>query len=291
MTQEPISDTPTVIFSIPLISRENARDWSQACANLKQTVDTLRRQTNPNWKAVICCQSQPDGITFDDQVQYLPFQEQVEGNDNHKKRRTITRYCNETHSGDVYLFKLDADDFVHPALVDHMIKTRDPQGYLIDRGYMFDTASHRIAPLNRAPTEAIRAQEGPLGLALIPRRLNDLFRRATGRNLAKFPPRLSKMRSFGSACGSCVAWRYRCGGFDHQNVTMPEVDHRLVLPANEDGLMHLHPVPFNALVYVVGHGENIQEQKGRLPYKIRYIDEFALPQPEAQQVLAEFGVT
>ncbi len=291
MAQEPISGTPVVIFAIPLIARDKAHDWAQVCANLKRTIGTLQRQTNPNWKAVICSQSKPDGITFDDQVRFLPFSEQIDGNDSTRKRREIANHCQSTETGDVYLFKLDADDFAHPALVEHLIETRATEGYLIDRGYMFDTASHRIAPLNRATKEAIRAQEGPLGLAMIPRRLNDLFRRVTGRNLAKFPPRLSKMRSFGSTCGSCVAWRYRCGDKDQANIIMPEIDHRLILPANQDGLMRLHPVPFNAMVYVVGHGENIQQTKGRLPYKIRYIDEFALPPHQAQQVLGEFGVS
>ncbi len=290
MTQKPVSGTPIVIFSIPLISREKAHNWSQVCVNLSRTVETLRRQNNPGWKAVICCQSEPDGIAFDDQILFLPFNDQVEGNDNSRKRRAITDYCRKTQTGDVYLFKLDADDFAHPGLVDHMIQTRDPAGYLIDRGYMFDTASQRIAPLNRATNEAVRKQEGIWGLSQVPRRLNNAFRRVTGRNFANFPPRLSKMRSFGSTCGSCVAWRYHCGGTDHSDIAVPNVDHRLLLPANEDGLLRLHPVPFNAMIYVVGHGENIQEAKGRLPYKLRYIDQFALPPQEARQVLTEFGL-
>jgi len=290
MTQTPISGNPIVVFSIPLISREKARDWAQVCANLSLTVDTLRRQNNPNWKAVICCQSEPDGISFDDQVLFLPFNEHVEGNDNSLKRGAIAEFCRKTQTGDVYLFKLDADDFVHPKLVDYMVKTRDQSGYLIDRGFMYNVASGTLAPLHRADKDAVRRQEGPLGLAQVPRRLDKAVRRLTGRGFATFPPRLSKMRSFDSSCGSCVAWRYR---FDAQNQNFPrwpDIDHRLIRPANEEGLMHLNPVPFHAMMYVVGHGENIQEAKGRLHYKTRYIDAFELPQTETQQVLTSFGI-
>lgn len=290
MTQKPISGDPIVVFSIPVISRDKARDWAQVCANLGHTVETLRRQNNPDWKAVICCQSEPDGISFDDQVLFLPFTDRVEGNDNGLKRRAITEFCRETQSGDVYLFKLDADDFVHSKLVDYMVTTRDPSGYLIDRGYMYNAASGAIAPLHRADKDAVRRQEGPLGLAQVPRRLDNVVRKLTGRGFANFPPRLSKMRSFDSSCGSCVAWRYR---FDDETRTAPgtpDLDHRLIRPANEEGLMHLNPVPFHAVIYVIGHGENIQEAKGRLHHKTRYIDAFELSQKETRQVLSDFGI-
>ena len=290
MVRNPISGTPNVVFAIPLISKERAHNWDQVCTNLSETIETLRRQTNPNWQAVICCQSEPDGIAFDDQVVFLPFTEPVDGKDNKQKRQAIARHCSKVMSCDAYFFVLDADDYVHPDLVGYMVKTRSPSGYLIDRGYLFDISIGKLAPLNLADRKDIRAQQGALRLGRIPIRLDHTLRKLTGRGFRKQTPRLWKMKSFDSSCGSCVAWRYR---FDPDHPNPPEIpgfDHRLIRPANEDGLMQLHHVPFNAVVYVVGHGENLQKVKGRLHLKSRYIEEFKLPEHETRQILATFGV-
>ncbi|MEX0329626.1 MAG: glycosyltransferase family A protein [Ruegeria sp.] len=291
MTPNPISGTPTVVFSIPLISEEKAGDWEQVCANLAKTVETLRRQTNPHWKAIICSQTKPEGVCFDNQVLFLPFAEKVEGNDKRFKRRLVAGHCLKAETGDIYLFNLDADDFAHPELVDYMVETRDPSGYLVERGYMYDIAARTIAPLHRAQKEAVDQQERLFGLFLVPWRLNYAFRRLTGRNLATVTPRLSKMRSFGSTCGSCVAWRLDCSGGDKDAQIVPQINHRLIRHANEDGLMNLDPVPFSAMMYVVGHGENDQDLIGRLHHKTRYIDEFKLSESETRQVLRTFGVS
>lgn len=289
MTKEPIAGTPKVVFSIPLISRENARNWPQVCANLRATINVLRKQNNPNWSAVICSQSKPDGIAFDDQVQFLPFEEAVIGNDRPPKRRAIAALCQRSNVGDVYIFHLDADDYVHPDLVDYMFKTRDPSGYLVDRGYMYDIASGKLAPLQFADPTDVQKQEGPFGLGVLPYRLDAALRRLTGKGLPNLPPRLSKMTSFDSRCGSCVAWRFRCNGQEPDPCVLPDIRHRHIRLANDEGLMQLNPVPFNAMIYVIGHGENIQEAKGRLHFKTRYIDQFNLPEQERQRVLTTFG--
>ncbi len=290
MTCDPVAVNPTVVFSIPLIARHRARDWSQVCENLGQTIETLRRQTNPNWMAVVCGQTQPDGIDFDDQVIFLRFTKPAPGIDKGEKRRSITEFCSQILSGDAYLFCLDADDLTHPKLVDYMVETRDPSGYLIDKGFMYNTTTGETAPLHRADKDAIRKQEGPFGFALVPRRLDNVFRKLTGRGFANFPPRLSKLKSFDSTCGSCVAWRCQFGQTKLDVPVLPELSHRLIGLSNRNDLMQLNYVPFHAMMYVIGHGENLQEAKGRLRYKTRYIDEFKMTQRDTQQALAEFGI-
>ncbi len=50
---QPPADKVVVRFIIPLISRTKAKDWEVVCRNLAQTLDALRRQTSPHWRATV----------------------------------------------------------------------------------------------------------------------------------------------------------------------------------------------------------------------------------------------
>ncbi|MGO7360364.1 galactosyl transferase, partial [Rhizobium ruizarguesonis] len=42
-----------VTFIIPVRHQENARDWSRLKANLTQTVASISKQTNGDWRGII----------------------------------------------------------------------------------------------------------------------------------------------------------------------------------------------------------------------------------------------
>ncbi|MES0824239.1 glycosyltransferase family A protein [Ruegeria sp. SCP11] len=290
MTRDPVDEAPEVIFSIPLISKEKANNWSKVCSNLTKTVESLRRQTSPNWKAVICCQSKPDGIEFDDKVTFLPFTRMLERTDKAPKRKAIFEFCRDSFSGDKYLFYLDADDLAHPTLVEYILDTRDPSGYLVDRGFLYDTVAGKLAPLYRPTPDVLQKQKKKIRWTRQLIRLRNIGRRLTGREAIEYPARLARMRSFDSKCGSCVAWRYRCGGNRENSPDVPEFSHSFVRPASEEGLVNLHKISFEAMIYVVGHGENLEELVGGVQRKLEYADEFGLPEREAKKVLHTFGL-
>lgn len=118
----PPSGGGIVRFIVPLISRSKARDWSVVCRNLARTVASLRRQTDPNWRATICCQTRPDGIDWDERVRFLrfPFMKRTDASDKNAKLRHLLRETARQDRADGYPFFLDADDILHPRLVAHM---------------------------------------------------------------------------------------------------------------------------------------------------------------------------
>ena len=129
------SDEPSVFFVIPLISRARAADWDQVINNLADTVGSLRAQTSPAWQALICCQDRPEGITFDDQVRFVEFTTPAKPRDGKKlnldkapKKDLATQRIAESYDGDGYLFMLDADDILHPELVEHVVTDNNGTG-------------------------------------------------------------------------------------------------------------------------------------------------------------------
>ena len=256
----PPSTAPEVIFATPLISKNRAFDWDVICANLAATVRSLRNQTSDQWRMLICGQDQPKGITFDAHVQFLPYavpDTETDKNalnfDKWLKIKQMTAHLSTSESGDGYLFQLDADDIVHPDLVAHITADNNGQGYYITHGYMMDLGSLQMAYLGA---------------------------RSLRRPFAK---------SFNRECGSCVAARFDF----RQGPAFAE-------PLNARGRhkdMHenlaaygfiLQPVPFAAALYVVNHGENIRQRRGKKDAKISYLRRNRLNAAAARDVAQAF---
>ncbi|MEL7212613.1 MAG: hypothetical protein AAGK92_08130 [Pseudomonadota bacterium] len=261
-TPMPPSDQPEVIFATPLISKNRAFDWDVICQNLAATVGSLRNQTSSLWRMVICGQDKPDGITFDNHVQFLPFKTPDTETDKNAltfdkwfKIRAMTKHLSETEKGDGYLFQLDADDILHPDLVAHITSDNNGQGYYITQGYMVDMDSKRM---------------GYLG----PRRLRWPF-----------------AKPFNRECGSCVAARFdfRQGpGFaEPLNARGKHKDMHENLAAYG---FALEPVPFPAGLYIVNHGENIRERRGKMDAKISYLRRNLLSAARNRDVIAAFSL-
>lgn len=255
------SDQPHVFFNIALISQARATDWTRIRRNLAVTLASLRAQTNPNWTAYICCQDQPEGIDFDDQVQFIPFETADEVThktkfDNHAKRHKVLSLITQSYQGDGYLFALDGDDILHPKLVEHVITANNGRGYIIDRGYMWDVQSHNLAPL----------QPGWLDQA-------------------------GGKRAFYKECGSSsmlrIDFRDNLNGLE----IFENMGPHKYRPMNMEALgFPLSPIPFPAALYAVNHGENMRQIRGKLGPKLTYMKRHRLSEAKMHAARAEFDL-
>ena len=50
----PVSSDPLVVFAAPLMSRAFADDWGTVSRTVARAVASLRAQTDPNWRLLIC---------------------------------------------------------------------------------------------------------------------------------------------------------------------------------------------------------------------------------------------
>lgn len=254
------SDTPVVLFTTPLISKNRAFDWDVICQNLAATVGSLRNQTRHDWRMVICGQDRPDGIDFDDQVRFLQYEvpdTETDKNalnfDKWLKLKQMTAHLCDTETGDGYLFQLDADDIVHPDLVRFICGDNNGHGYYITQGYMVDLASREM---------------GFLGA------------RSLRRPFAK---------PFNRECGSCVAARF---DFRNGSAFQEPLDARGRHKDMHENLaaygFALEPVTFPAGLYIVNHGENIRQRRGKMDAKISYMRRNRLSRAARQSVVNAF---
>ncbi|PZX19086.1 hypothetical protein LX81_00786 [Palleronia aestuarii] len=130
---------PRVLFCIPLIARAMVRDWSVVTRCLELTLGTLLRQTDPNWRAVVCGQDVPP-LPPDPRVTGLPLDRPLDGDDKWAK---ITAILRAEPEDDTLLFALDADDLVVPDLVAHM-RSEAADGWLLTDGWSIDARTGRI---------------------------------------------------------------------------------------------------------------------------------------------------
>jgi len=244
-----------VVFAIPLISRASASDWDNVQDNLAATLATLRNQKDPRWCAVICGQNRPEAIAFDERVTFLPFPDRPEGFDKHQKSEFLRRHVASEVRGAGYYFALDADDLLHPGLVAHILTDDNRAGYLIDRGYMLDHATLALATLQ--PPDAARPE-------------------AT---------------QFHRSCGSSSAIYFDFGsGADYATVLWARGNHRKVVRNMAYLGIEIALVTFPAAIYVMNHGDNLRQKRGRIAGKMKHFDLNPVSDPaEAARIGETFG--
>ena len=252
----PVSPDPLVVFAAPLMSRAFADDWSAVSRAVARAVASLRAQSDPNWRLLLCSQDRPEGVDFDDRVRFLPFDRAVEGFDKKPKVETLCRALPDHMPGDGYLFALDADDVVHPDLVAWMRRDHNGRGYWLRDGYMIDARTGEVGRLgSRRPWAPLR-------------------------------------RPFIAQCGSSAALYvdFRTDqGFEHVARRFYRPGHR---GFRENAAAHglpLDRVPFPAALYVMNTGENMRQKRGKLDRKLVQLGRGRLPPAQAEQVRAAFG--
>ncbi|MFD0982470.1 hypothetical protein [Tropicimonas aquimaris] len=235
-------ERPTVVFLLPLVGRHHVGNWQEVEARLADTVASFRGQTSDRWMAVICGQDRPESIDFDGQVRFLPFTRVVEGNDKWSKLDILCRHLPELGISTGYAMSFDADDLLNLRAVAEMVSRREPNGYLVTRGLIFDARSREVGLC--APQSLLHPGRKP----------------------------------FWKMCGSCAAFRFDLSVEPHRDAEFLAAatahEHRMFPYLAALAGRRLAPLRQEAAMYVVNHGENFGVRRGRVGFKTRYVTRF-----------------
>ena len=239
--QPALGKAEQVIFLIPLVSPQDVTDWNAVTGRLDRTLHSFLNQTNPNWRAVICCQERPP-LPDDTRITYLPFDEPFEGNDKWRKLHHLADSLNTHTDPASYVMSFDADDLLHHGAVDHMLRQQAQGGYLVEQGFVRDVATSDI------------------GLA--------------GRPTLAAPLR----KPFWKLCGSCVALRYAPDMIESATFiqAMTQHEHRMFPYLAKLAGLPLTVLPEPMVLYELNHGENFGERRGRVSFKTRFVQRFKI---------------
>jgi len=245
---------PLILWLIPMVGRANAGDWERACEVLAGTLASIEAVRYGNWKVLLCSQDRPEGFVDGPRHEFVqaPPQDMSKGiSDQNIKARLLAEHAARTCKGFTYVSHLDADDLIHPDLPGWIAADNNGSGYIVEKGYMLDFASGRLARMGTEPGESV----------------------------------------FWKHCGSCgyfavdfgrqrfPAFHLRLIGKGHKNYTGRSA--KLGRP--------LTPVPFPAMIYLVNHGENVQSRRGH--DKMVYLARCEVTdEAEAAEIYAEFGL-
>ena len=236
-------DDPRVVFLLPLVGHHQVGDWGAVCARLAATLESFRRQTSPDWNALICGQDRPEGLPGDHRIDFLPFREVVAGNDKWRKLAALARALPDAGVSRGYAMPFDADDLLAPGAVAEMTGRRARGGYLVTRGFVWDAGARRLAEAR-------------------PRRLAQPGQKA-----------------FWKLCGSCASFAFdlRAGTADAELIgAITAHEHRMFPYLARLAGRPLVPLSAGAALYVLNHGENFGARRGRVAFKRRFAERFAL---------------
>ena len=156
---------------------------------------------------------------------------------------------------DGYFFLLDADDLVHPRLVEHVTGSGERAGFVMTRGYMLDAATGAMA--------------------------------YHGENRLRYP----RSARFCSHCGSSSLIRMDLRAPEAARAPlMDRGPHARAMHAAAAYGLRLRKLPFPGAIYVVNHGDNMRLKRGRQDSKLRYLAANRVSGRARARVAAEFGL-
>ncbi|MBT0958873.1 hypothetical protein IV417_15900 [Alphaproteobacteria bacterium KMM 3653] len=230
-----------VTFLIPLVGKHHVENWTTVSERLAATLTSLARQTNPHWQALICGQDMPEGLPADPRIRFLPFDQEVEGNDKWNKLRLLAQALPTQAPMGGYAMPFDADDLLHPDAVDHMLRNTARGGHIVSEGYVLDMG------------RSLLALAGPRSLAM--------------------PLR----KPFWKLCGSAAAFDWdgtpECQSFIEEAT---QHEHRMFPYLAALAGRPLKPLPFAAALYILNHGENFGVRRGRISFKARFVERYQI---------------
>lgn len=238
-----------VTFIVPLVSKEHVQDWPMVCERLKATLQSFLAQTNPNWKAIIVGQDKPATLPDDPRIHFEPFTVPVEGNDKWIKLKAGCDAMAELSWTSGYAMSFDADDFAHVDLVDAALKEQ-ASGYLITEGYLYDLSTKNLAKTGRQ--SLLRPYQKP----------------------------------FWKLCGSCALFRYDLSNGASEVAFLQETlqhEHRMFPYLAKLAQRKLHPLPFPAALYLINHGDNFSDRRGRGGFKTRLVEKAAIKDADTKR--------
>ncbi|WP_162617909.1 hypothetical protein [Salinicola halophilus] len=141
-------DSPPFFFGIPLRAKATALDWTCVCHNFAKTLDSLSRQTCQSFRVLVSCHDIPNVDTRGLDIRFIKagFPVPIDDNgrtrsDKHKKKHRLGIELANEMENDAYFMPLDADDLVHPRLVETVLGDDNRRGYLLEKGYIYNAAT------------------------------------------------------------------------------------------------------------------------------------------------------
>ncbi|MDU8911958.1 hypothetical protein [Aestuariicoccus sp. MJ-SS9] len=233
-----------VIFLIPLVGPAQVGDWPAVTARLRTTLQSLIAQTDPRWRALVCCQERPE-MPDDPRILFLPFDDPTPGNDKWRKLAALTGHLGHIATDPAYVMSFDADDLLRSGAVSEMLSAQAKGGYLAQTGFVMDHATGDVA-LAARPTLAL-----PL------------------------------RKPFWKLCGSCAALHHYPALPQSQAFLqeMTQHEHRMFPYLAALAGQTLTPLKDPAVLYVLNHGENFGARRGRVGFKTRFVQRFRIDDP------------
>jgi hypothetical protein len=229
-----------LVFVIPLKSREASKSWLQVSKLLERCVQSICRQTDPNFKVVVVCNQRPD-ITFSHPcLHYLevdfPVPElNLQSRNYDKAKKIIAGLLYARQFSPTHAMLVDADDCVSHRIAALTKQHPEANGWFVNKGYVYQENSHLIYYRKLA------------------------FHNICGTcNILRFDlcplPALSSDQI--EPTSELIAFY---SGKNHRDVTK-------IMQAQQTPLAEL---PFAGAVYIIGNGENIYQAGFSTIYKDR----------------------
>jgi glycosyltransferase involved in cell wall biosynthesis len=147
----------TLGFIIPVRHQDNSSDWNSLIENLKQTMDSINNQSDPDWKCVIVAN---EGARLPElppkfevkRVDFPPNEFHERGTVDLETFRDVFRLDKGKrvlegmkHAKDSrYFMIVDDDDLVHRDLVEFAKNNSDKNGWFIKRGLVWNSGGNLL---------------------------------------------------------------------------------------------------------------------------------------------------
>ena len=242
-----------VIFLVPLVGQAPVSDWAAVVERLDTTLRSFRAQTDPRWQAVICCQGRP-ALPDDPRITHLPFDDPTPGNDKWRKLGALCDHLPALGPDPAYVMTFDADDLLHRETVAQMLAATTRNGFLFEAGLVLDHATGRVARADRPSVAA------PL------------------------------RKPLWKLCGSCMALPIRPDAAPDRAFlqAMTGHEHRMFPHLARLAGFRLRRIGVPRVLYILNHGENFGARRGRVGFKTRFVQRFALSETDGRAALAGF---
>jgi glycosyltransferase involved in cell wall biosynthesis len=143
---------PILTFAITVPALKGSGELRFRCDMLAATLRSLMAQTEANFHVMVATDREPPLAMFTDpRIEFVPFDAPLATNlkDISNDKVSKLRAMAELHAqrGGGCFMSLDMDDFVSRDLVAFVRDNPDPNGYVIDSGYLLDATTMKVAPL------------------------------------------------------------------------------------------------------------------------------------------------
>lgn len=140
----------TIVFVIPLISKQKCYNWELRTQLLQGTINSLDNQTSSKFKVIIGCHEIPNIKiqNYPENFHFIQLHSDPLKNPEKNQRDKLLKICNALLSvKDInfdYCMAIDADDRVNSNLVSFLEQQPKTDAWIIDQGHQFNYQDKRI---------------------------------------------------------------------------------------------------------------------------------------------------